>query len=585
MNYDLTGFEDSALSPGLTPGLLSVLLEEHETAVRPELERLWNYYRNPRRSPAPSPFATATRRVRQAQEDGLPARLRGTASSTLADDRAATKEVVIENDIGWRVDAMVDFVFGKPLTILSTSPNAELRAVIERVLDRVWESSGGVQLLQDMALLGGVYGFADLVVRTDDLFSDAETPTTTGTSATDADTIAERAAAGIRIELIEGTRAVPVLNPGDYRTLDAYIIHSTRLNNRIVGEPEPDDTDKGSPDAGHSSGGGGGRDLRSTPRPIDDNGPTGRFASRLGSQLGAWLGAWRPNAVDGTDRSRITLAPAPRIGAPRIGSTRSHGGASGERVVSEVVEVLSPTRRRVFDDGRIILDTECPLNELPVVHIQNASQPFAYAGISDVEPLIALQDELNTRLSDRAHRVTMQSFNMYLAKGLEGFGASAVGPGQVWSTDNHEATVESFGGDGHAPSEQAHVEELRDAMDKASGVSPVALGVIRAKLGHLSSENALRITLNGVLSKTARKRVTYGRGIAQVSRLVLAALDKAGVLKTTEADRGIRLHWQDPLPLDERARLSAALLKRDLGVPVNELLAELGYAREDAGVG
>jgi hypothetical protein len=566
MPLDLTGFEDTSL----TPSLLDVLLNEHEQGTRPELERLWAYYRNPRRSPAPSPFATTTRRTRQAQEEGLPARLRSPSSNPLVDDRSSAKEIVIENDIGWRVDAMVDFVFGKPLTILSTSPDPELRAVIERTLDRVWESSGGVQLLQDMALLGGVYGFADLVVRTDELFGDSEEASKPQSGATtpNADDIAERAASSLRIELIEGTRAVPVLDPGDYRRLDAYIIRATQLQNSIVGEP---DTEMGtrSDAGGDEAGGPGGTSVQ----PIDDNGPTGRFASRLG----AWLGGWRPNTLTSMETAAAPLA------LREAGSNAP--GARGQRRITEVIEVISPTRRRVFRGGRIVLDAINPLNELPVVHIQNASQPFAYAGISDVEPLIALQDELNTRLSDRAHRVTMQSFNMYLAKGLDGFGASAVGPGQVWSTDNQDASVQPFGGDAHAPSEQAHVEELRDAMDKASGVSPVALGVIRAKLGHLSSENALRITLNGVLSKTSRKRVSYGRGIAQVCRIALKALDAAGVLKTSESDRGVRLHWQDPLPLDERARLNAALLKRDLGVPVNELLAELGYAREDAGVG
>ena len=56
-----------------------------------------------------------------------------------------------------------------------------------------------------------------------------------------------------------------------------------------------------------------------------------------------------------------------------------------------------------------------------MIHIQNLPQPFFYAGQSEIEPLIALQDELNTRLSDRANRVTFQSFKMYLGKGIEHF--------------------------------------------------------------------------------------------------------------------------------------------------------------------
>src|SRR5690606_22795343 len=110
------------------------------------------------------------------------------------------------------------------------------------------------------------------------------------------------------------------------------------------------------------------------------------------------------------------------------------------------------------------------------------------------------------------------------------------------------------------------------------------IGVVRARLGHLSSENALRITLMGVLSKTARKRTAYGRGIAQMSRLALEALHVAGVYRTDERDRDVRIEWPDPLPGDERSRLAAALMKRDLGVPLDRILSEIGYAPLDAGV-
>ena len=72
------------------------------------------------------------------------------------------------------------------------------------------------------------------------------------------------------------------------------------------------------------------------------------------------------------------------------------------------------------------------------------------------------------------------------------------------------------------------------------------LSVVRAKLGHLSSVNALRITMLGVLSKTERKRLAYGRGIAALARLILRAFDVAGLLSTSDADRSIRIEWPVP---------------------------------------
>lgn len=509
MPLDLEPFEDVKLSEAL----LESLIAEHTSVVTPELDRLWAYYRNPMtpRSVASQGAAPSIKPYTLAQEAGLPARLRGASRVGLPDDRADNRELVIENDIAWRIDSMVDFVFGKPMRIVSTARDEGRRQEIEAILDAVWEASGGISLLQDMVLLGSVFGSVDLLLRVDDLF-EAANKLRAANSSTDAplDRTLELARR-LRIEIVEARRGIPLLDPGDFRNIMAYIIRADVQTNEL-----------------------------------DDNGALARVLQRLG-------GAERPT----------------------------------RRKIAEVVEILSPRHRQVYQDSELIDEAVNPLGVLPIVHMQNASQPYRYEGLSDVEPLIPIQDELNTRLSDRAHRVTMQSFNLYLAKGLDGFGADGtlrVGPGQIWHTDNPDASVEAFGGDGDSPSEESHVEQLRDAMDKISGVSPVAIGVIRARLGNLSSENALRITLMGVLSKTARKRISYGRGISSMSRLVLLALDISGVYRTSVSERGVRLEWDDPLPVDEQARLRSAKLKQELGVPQADVLSELGYGPNDAGV-
>jgi hypothetical protein len=121
-------------------------------------------------------------------------------------------------------------------------------------------------------------------------------------------------------------------------------------------------------------------------------------------------------------------------------------------------------------------------------------------------------------------------------------------------------------------------------MDKISAVPPLAGGVVRARVGNLSSATALRITLLSLLSKTARKRVTYGRGIAEVTRMVLTALNASGAFPTRPEERGVRLIWPDPTPQGPREQVAAAAGKVELGVPVERVLDELGYASSDAGV-
>jgi hypothetical protein len=188
-----------------------------------------------------------------------------------------------------------------------------------------------------------------------------------------------------------------------------------------------------------------------------------------------------------------------------------------------------------------------------------------------------IQDELNTRLSDRASRITMQSFKMYLGKGIEGFAGKPVSPGVMWHTDNPDAAIEEFGGDEDHPSESAHIEEMREAMDKISGMTPLVAGVIRTKLGNLTSAVALKLTMMGMLSKTERKRFTYGEGLKRIAGMVLEILDKANIYKTTSEDRDVEIIFPDPLPENEMEKLNEAKAKKELGVPVERVLKELGY--------
>ena len=453
--------------------LIASLLEQHRTHRLPRFSRLWAYYRND----------LAERSDDHNQRQGLPPRLRHAGEPAASRD-TADREVVIENDIAWRIHALVDFMFAKPVVIESRAADPRRASLIEAFLQDVIDDNGGVGFYQDLALLGAVYGHVDIFARTD--------------------------ARRITLELIDAPRAVPLLNADDYRRFDAYVIHVDRPSH----QPH------------------------------------------------------RPGLLERV-RDRV-------LGA----SHASHRG------VIERTEIWTPdlvhtheAERTAHGTRTIRRETEATrLGRIPVVHIQNLAQPFFYDGLSEVEPLIPLQDELNIRLSDRANRVTFQSFKMYLGKGIEQFTDRPVGPGQMWATDNLDASIESFGGDGHSPSETAHIEQIREAMDKTSAVSPLATGLVRDKIGNLSSENALRVVMLGLLARTEKKRITYGAGITRLCELVLHLADTFGLLPNTPDERAVRLHWPNPVPDDESTRLLNAKRKLEIGVPARQVLAELGYA-------
>jgi hypothetical protein len=522
--------------------------------LRPRFDRLWAYYRNPMRVESTVVGDTAPQRpYRQAQEWGLPARITGVVAGENVFDgtvqpNVARKEVVVENDIGWRIETQTDFLFGRPIVLNSASPDPSRRDLIEQLLRQTLANNGGLIFLQKLALLGAVYGQVDVLVkfkpdaaaladasdtqslgaRTDpppsvpglppagpapdadatpaDANGDVIEPDPGAREAHSPETIS-RLARMVVFEIVDPTRALPLLEPEDVRTVHAFatVYQLDRA------------------------------DAPATKRPQK------------------W---WQSPFA----KSTLPL----------------------DRTKKTIVELITPTAWQKYDDFHLIASGPNTLGRLPLVHVQNVPDPLGYDGISDVEPLIPLQDELNTRLSDRAYRIALQSFKMYLGKGIDNFADLPVTPGRMWSSDNPEADVIAFGGDAGCPSEESHIAEVREAIDKLSGVSPVAAGAIRGKIGNLTSAEALRVTMLALLSRTERRRSAYGTAIAQLCELTLAWLDHSGLFRTTDADRAVQIHWPNPMPSNETDRLELAKLKQQVGIPRDVVLRELGYGDSDA---
>lgn len=484
-------------SLGLDADLIDLLISEHVHETVPGLDRLWDYYRNDMRFDDES--GVTGRRYRMAQEQGLPSRLTGRGTGERPWDSAGGqgREIVVENDIAWRVHTLVDFMFGKPVAVQSCAADKGRAGLIQKFLREVFELNGGMGFFQDLALLGSVYGYVDVLLR-------VHGPVEGGLSreGTSAEGRVLGQAGRFVLETIEAPRSVPVLNADDYRRLDAYMLHYRQVLNKVDG---------------------------------------GGLFRRV------WGGGAGGSSRASVERTQVWTE----------GGVATFEGSGSKQVLVE----QSLNR----------------LGRIPLVHIQNLPQPFFFEGLSEVEPLIPLQDELNTRLSDRANRVTFQSFKMYLGKGIEQFTDRPVGPGQMWATDNPDASIQEFGGDSQSPSEDAHIGEVRQAMDKTSAVTPVAAGLLRDHVGNLTSGNALRITLMGLLARTEKKRLTYGAGIQRLSEMILHAADVYGVLPNRPEERAVRLDWPSVLPENESERLADAKLKLEIGVPQERVLAELGY--------
>ena len=232
MSYDVKIFGDV----GLEASYLEWLVGQQWAANQEHFGRLWDYYQNPAVEMYSPDESGHFGRV-QAQETGLPVRITGRRYRTTTEaafgkrvGEVGRKEVVIENDIAWRIGAMVDFLFGKGVSFVSRGAEGTRGQEIEQILKAVFEANGGAVFFQDMAVLGSVYGFADCLVRGGErLLSCAggggRPDICDASGGTSNFHLVLEHAKTLALELIEAPRALPILEESDYRKLRYYVQH------------------------------------------------------------------------------------------------------------------------------------------------------------------------------------------------------------------------------------------------------------------------------------------------------------------------------------------------------------------------
>ena len=238
MGFDLGVFEDKELGVDF----VEWLVDEQSLNIQSHFSKLWEYYAN--RLININAINGSVKKINesgrcyiQAQEYGLPSRITGMVHSSnigvfggQSIKEIQRKEVVIENDIGWRVNAAVDFLFGKPISFVCKSPDSQKSAEIEKLLKALFSANGGIGFFQDMAVLGSVYGFVDCLVRPGNELMERFTHSSSFDISFEE---VLHLAQTIDLELIEAPRALPILENGDYRKIRYYIQHFHQKKNSL----------------------------------------------------------------------------------------------------------------------------------------------------------------------------------------------------------------------------------------------------------------------------------------------------------------------------------------------------------------
>jgi hypothetical protein len=224
-----------------------------------------------------------------------------------------------------------------------------------------------------------------------------------------------------------------------------------------------------------------------------------------------------------------------------------------------------------------VLDSE-DFKAMPVVHFPN--KRYGAYGISEIQPVIPLQNALNKASMDLIIAMEYQAFQQRWIAGVDveidpatGLPKEFVGkhgPGNYLAIADSEAKIGQFDAADLEPYVKV-VTDLRAQIARVSGVPP---NYFFSNGGATVSGEALKTGEIRFTRKGKRQQRCFGKGWEAVMTLVLVLPDDA---TETYTDEDLNALWDDVEPRSPSEEMDVLLKKQVIGVPNSQLQREAGY--------
>lgn len=219
-----------------------------------------------------------------------------------------------------------------------------------------------------------------------------------------------------------------------------------------------------------------------------------------------------------------------------------------------------------------------PYGVVPVFHFANNAD-IGQHGRSELEAAIPIQDGLNKAVLDMLVAMEFSAYRQRWAAGIEieydeagkPIAPFQAGVDRLWIADSAEAKFGDF-----AAGELEQFLKVKDGfrIDIAS-VTGTPLNYLLQTIGDVPSGESLRRSEARFIAKVRDRQGSFGQVWADVMQLALAIDGRPGTRLITE--------WEDPAPMSEREILENIILKKQIGLPVEQALIEAGYGAADVG--
>ena len=231
-------------------------------------------------------------------------------------------------------------------------------------------------------------------------------------------------------------------------------------------------------------------------------------------------------------------------------------------------EFWTPSEIVVYEDGLETDRMDNPYGFIPFVQIKNFPIAGRTRGVGDIDDIIPLNVELNTKKSDISEVIDYHSAPITLVYGAK-IGNLEKGANKVWGGLPKDAKVENLGLHGDLVASANYTADIKTAMCEIAGIPETVLGGASAISN--TSGVALQYMNLPLIERTRIKRSCSADGLERINKMILFIALSKGLIEKPE-DISMKdfvknkVEIPDTLPKDELIELQKIQQEMTLGL-------------------